>query len=238
MRTLFYLPCFYLFAFCFAASPTNITAQKPAKKEKQAPEVAKFVKTATGIYDSQKSIIRAGIDTIANPMLRRQQIVCYPIWQKDSEADAWLYFGWFSPIDKNNALEEVFLHIYKQDDNLMAEWFEIPEQEKEKANQEWLKSEPFAKMMPFNLTENREKYLFATCDLKANKNGFMMKARERGEFKMATPAAYTYMLIEMGFYPNGYTSGSKFMAANGQTIIISHEHKFLLDKVTKKYQKF
>lgn len=235
MRTLFYLSNFCLIAFCFAMLPNSIAAQK---KVKQAADVAKFVKTATGIYDSQNGIIRAGIDTVANPVLRRQQIICYPIWAQDSGAEAWLYFGWYSPKDKNNALEEIFLRVYKQDNKLMADWFEIPEDEKDNANQEWLKDEPFAGMMPMDLTDNREKYLFATCDVKADKNGFMMKARERGEFKMATPAAYTYMLIEMGFYPDGYTSGSKFIAADGQTIIISHEHNFVLDKVSKKYKKF
>jgi hypothetical protein len=227
------LVCLTLLFLCcsaFTALAQKKSGVKPSAK------LLKIVKTATGIYDSQNSFT-AKVDTIANPQMRRQMILSYPIWEANSGKDRWMYFGWFSPNDNKNALEEVFLRIYEQDNKVLVDWYEIPEKYKETFSQEWLKAKPFGTLMPEDITNN-DNYLFATCDVNSDGDGYLMKAREKGEFKIATPAAYKYMLIDMGFYPNRYSSGSQFYAPDGKTVIIAHEHKFAMEKVNKKYKKF
>jgi hypothetical protein len=227
------LTCLSLLFLCFGAF--SATAQKKGGAKPSA-KLVKIVKAATGIYDSQNSF-SAKVDTIANPQMRRQMILCYPIWESTSGKDRWMYFGWFSPNDNTNALEEVFLRLYEQDDKVLADWYEIPQKHKETFSQEWLKAKPFETLMPEDIA-NEDGYVFATCDVNADNSGYLMKAREKGEFRAATPAAYKYMLIDMGFYPDHYSSGSRFYAADGKTVIIAHEHTFGMEKVNKKYKKF
>jgi len=80
--------------------------------------------------------------------------------------------------------------------------------------------------------------LFARCDARKDQDGFMLKAKERGEFNRTAVAAYKYLMIEMAFYNDRYTSGSQFIAPDGETVIIQHDHKFTISKISKKYKTF
>ncbi len=226
-----------LFAAFLGLFLAPLSAQKKAKAKPSA-AVQLFVKTATGIYDNQKTIEQTGVDTMATPAFRRQFILCYPVWQQEVSADRWMYFGWYAPNDRDVALEEVFLRVYDDKGSLRVDWYQIPEKMRENFSQEWKKERPFEKLLPVDLMHEEDGLLFASCAARKDGDGFMMKAENRGEFKRSAVAAYKYLFIEMGFYSDKYTSGSQFIAADGETVIIQHDHKFTISKVNKKYKTF
>lgn len=226
-----YCQIFIIFFACLSYNNT-LSAQ-----QKQSLLVQNFVKTATGVFDNQKSLETQQIENLPNSKLRRQLALCYPIWEDCKDAH-WMYFGWFSPQDKSNALEEMFIRILEDEKgNLIAQWYKLPPQAKKEDAQEWQKDKPFDNIIPEEIINSETDYLFAICDILTEGTGFVLKAREKGFFSNPKLVNYNAMLIDMSFYPESYTTGSKFFNADNE-IILEHESKIPLLKISKKYKKF
>lgn len=208
-----------------------------AQSFKASATVTNFVKTATGIFDNQKTLELQQIDTLANPKWRRQLVLCYPIWE-DAKDAYWMYFGWFLPQDKSNALEEMFLRIIDDENgNPIAQWYKFPAHAKKEDAQEWTKTKPFDNIIPEEITNNEDKYLFTICDIITDGSSFTLKAKEKGIFNESKYSNFHAMLIDMTFNTDSYSTASKFFNTENE-IILEQEHKIPLLKISKKYKKF
>lgn len=193
--------------------------------------IKSFGKTITGFYDN-----RDWSDTARNAAARRQQVIFFPIWEHDEKiAGKWFYFGWYSPADKERALEEAFWRVYSENGILLIDWFGINPDEKQ--TMPWLSENPFGEVAASDVFHEERR--FCTCSLLALDNGFHIKTTEKCDFQNThnTAAQYQYMLIDFIFSDNKFTSGSQFYDIN-QRLILRHEHKFTLKRVSKAYKKF
>ena len=229
--------CFSLFSLCcFTFSISHLEGQNQYKSTSiPSPTVNNFMRLATGVYDNQKLI--DSLQTIGNlpQKLHPQTILCYPIWE-DLKDENWLYFGWFSPLDKLNALEEMFIRIIDNEDgNTIAEWYQLPLKAKKEDAQEWLKDKPFDNIVPAEV--RTEENFFAVCDIISQGTGFQLKARENGVYNLNSQYACKFMFINMFFHPEHYSSACKFYNEN-QEILVEQSPELPLMKISKKYKKF
>jgi len=155
MRKLHFIPLLLLFVF----ANTLLAQKKRNKKEKfhylsNCKTIEEIGKMPTQLEKAYYLNIgefnnKAQTDTATNPLLKGQEIITVPIWQKQRVGEYWAFTTWFALGNVKKPTVQFVSKFSKKDrDTMVLETFGVPDSMKGAL---WAQPNPFAKFKPADL---------------------------------------------------------------------------------------